>query len=111
MSEMNIGCHHQYCRCNQSQQKPVLYHSASGTGDSGNRGPQQERDINEKQGTKINAKLLSEKLGCPVIETVSTANRGLGEVIKAAAALNGKGQKAPYLQADIDLTDKVGGGC
>ena len=64
-------------------------------------------DINEKQGTKINAKLLSEKLGCPVIETVSTANRGLGEVIKAAAALNGKGQKAPYLQADIDLTDKA----
>ena len=29
-------------------------------------------DINEKQGTKIDARLLAEKLNCPVIETVST---------------------------------------
>lgn len=63
-------------------------------------------DINEKQGTKIDVKLLSEKLNCPVIETVSTINKGLKEVVKTAAELNGKGQKAPYVQADIDLTDK-----
>ena len=31
-------------------------------------------DINEKQGTKIDAGLLSEKLGCPVIQTVSTVS-------------------------------------
>ena len=30
-------------------------------------------DVNEKKDTKINVSLLSEKLGCPVIETVSTS--------------------------------------
>ncbi len=63
-------------------------------------------DINEKQGTKIDVSLLSRKLNCPVIQTVSTSGRGLKELVKTAAALNGKGQKAPYVQADIDLTDK-----
>lgn len=63
-------------------------------------------DINEKQGTKIDTKALSEKLNCPVIETVSTSSKGLKEVVKAAVELNHKGQKAPYVQAEIDLTDK-----
>lgn len=63
-------------------------------------------DINEKQGTKIDIKALSEKLNCPVIETVSVSSKGLKEVVNAAVGLNGKEQKAPYLQADIDLTDK-----
>lgn len=63
-------------------------------------------DINEKQGTKIDIKALSEKLNCPVIETVSISSKGLKEVVSAAVGLNGKEQKAPYLQADIDLTDK-----
>lgn len=63
-------------------------------------------DINEKQGTKIDVKSLEEKLCCPVIETVSTSSKGLKEVVQAAVSLNGKGQKAPYVQAEIDLTDK-----
>lgn len=63
-------------------------------------------DINEKQGTKIDTDLLSEKLGCPVIETVSISSKGLKEVVKSAEALYTKKQKAPYTQADIDLTDK-----
>ena len=63
-------------------------------------------DINEKQGTKIDVRLLSEKLNCPVIETVSTASKGLKEVVQAASEMKGKGQKAPYVQADIDLSDK-----
>lgn len=63
-------------------------------------------DINEKKGTKIDAKALSEKLGCPVIETVSTSANGLSEVVKTAASLNGKGQTAPYDEGNIDLTDK-----
>lgn len=63
-------------------------------------------DLNKKKGTEINVKALSEKLGCPVIETVSTSNSGLAEVVKAAAALDGKGQVPPYVQDDIDLTDK-----
>ena len=63
-------------------------------------------DVNEKKQNKIDAKKLSEKLGCPVIETVSTSGKGLKEVVAAAAALIGKGQTAPYSQGEVDLTSK-----
>lgn len=65
-------------------------------------------DLNEKQGTVIDIKRLSEMLKCPVIETVSTSSekKGLRNVISAASELNGTGQKAPYMQAEIDLNDK-----
>ena len=63
-------------------------------------------DINEKEGTKIDAAKLSAKLNCPVFETVSTENKGLAEMIAKAISLAGTIQKAPYLQADIDLHDK-----
>lgn len=63
-------------------------------------------DINEKKGTKIDEKKLSVKLGCPVIKTVSTSASGLSEVVNAAASLKGQSQKAPYIQQDIDLTNK-----
>ena len=66
-----------------------------------------KHDINEKKETRIDVAALSEKLGCPVVETTSTAGEGLAEVVKAAAALSGKGQKAPYVQGDIDLTSKA----
>ena len=66
-------------------------------------------DINEKKDTRIDEKKLSEKLGCPVIETVSISggDNGLKNVVKAAVEQAGKAQKAPYTQADIDLTDKA----
>lgn len=66
-------------------------------------------DISDKEHTEIDVKLLSEKLNCPVIKTVSTSakDKGLKEVIQTAAALKGKGQKAPYVQEDIDLHDKA----
>ncbi len=63
-------------------------------------------DINEKKKTQIDEKLLSEKLGCPVIETVSTSAEGLAEVIKAASTLVGTEQTAPYAQGAVDLTSK-----
>ena len=63
-------------------------------------------DINEKKKTQIDEKLLSKKLGCPVVETVSTSSEGLKEVVSAAVSLLGKGQTAPYSQGDIDLTSK-----
>ena len=63
-------------------------------------------DINEKKQTKIDVKKLSQKLGCPVVETTSTSGEGLADVVKAAVSLKGKTQKAPYVQGDIDLTDK-----
>ena len=63
-------------------------------------------DINEKKKTQIDTARLSEKLGCPVVETVSTSAEGLKQVIKNAVAQKGKKQKAPYIQWDVDLTDR-----
>ncbi|MDO4194335.1 MAG: ferrous iron transporter B [Erysipelotrichaceae bacterium] len=65
-----------------------------------------KEDINLKEGTKIDAAKLEKLLGCPVVNTTAIENKGLGEVVAKAVALNGKTQKAPYLQADIDLQDK-----
>ena len=63
-------------------------------------------DINANKDTKIDEKALSDKLGCPVIKTISTTGNGLREVMQAATSVAGKGQKAPYIQGNIDLTDK-----
>ena len=65
-----------------------------------------KHDINEKKETKIDVKALSEKLGCPVVDTTSTSGEGLKEVVQAAAALAGQNQKAPYNQGNVDLTSK-----
>ncbi len=64
-------------------------------------------DVNEKKHTVIDTAALSAALGCPVVDTVSTTNEGLAEVIKAAVARVGEGQKAPYIQPDIDMTNKA----
>jgi len=64
-------------------------------------------DVNTKKKTKIDTVALSAKLGCPVMETVSTTASGLKDVVAAAAGLKGKGQKAPYVQTGVDLTDKA----
>ena len=65
-------------------------------------------DINAKKGTKINVAKLSKLLGCPVVETISTAatNNGLNDVILAAIGCAGTKQKAPFIQGDINLHDK-----
>ena len=63
-------------------------------------------DINEKKKTQIDEALLAEKLGCPVVETVSTSSEGLQELVRAAVALLGKEQAAPYSQGNVDLTSK-----
>lgn len=65
-------------------------------------------DVNEKKDTEIDVTLLSEKLGCPVIKTVSTSagHTGLKDVVKCAVSLMGCEQKAPYQQEEIDLHNK-----
>lgn len=65
-------------------------------------------DINEKKDTDIDVELLSKKLGCPVISTTSTISNdeGLKEVVNQAILLRGQGQKAPYVQEDVNLDDK-----
>ncbi len=63
-------------------------------------------DINEKKQTNINVEELSEKLGCPVVETISTSSSGLPKLVEIAAKLKNTQQKAPYVQGKIDLNDK-----
>ena len=65
-----------------------------------------KHDINAKKQNTINTRLLSEKLGCPVMDTTSITGAGLKDVVQAAAALTGLSQKAPYDQGYVDLTDK-----
>ena len=64
-------------------------------------------DINKKKETTIDVDALSKKLGCPVVETISTSSKGLKNVIAAVVDVIGKGQKSPYTQGNIDLTDKA----
>ena len=63
-------------------------------------------DVNEKKETKINTELLSKRLNCPVVNTVSTSGDGLKELISTAIASIGKEQKSPYDQGEIDLESK-----
>ena len=66
-------------------------------------------DINEKKRNTINVELLSKKLGCPVIETVSTAtsNKGLEDVVKAVVNVKGKISVVPFIQGDINFDDRI----
>ncbi len=63
-------------------------------------------DINKKKETEIDVKTLSDKLGCKIVETISTSNSGLKTVVESAVKAIGTEQKAPFIQGDIDLTDK-----
>ncbi|MBQ1216852.1 MAG: ferrous iron transporter B [Clostridia bacterium] len=63
-------------------------------------------DLNKKKQNRIDVAALSQKLNCPVVDTVSTSSEGLKDVVAAAIARVGTRQVAPYVQGDIDLTDK-----
>ena len=66
-------------------------------------------DMTAKKGTKIDIEKLSKKLGCPVIQTISVSanDAGLKDVVAKAVALKGKVQTAPYMQGDVDFSDKA----
>lgn len=65
-------------------------------------------DINEKKDVKIDVEKLTQKLNCPVVKTVATSkeNNGLNELIKQVVSVKGQRQVAPYLQEEIDLTNR-----
>ena len=63
-------------------------------------------DVNAKKHTHIDVNTLSMRLGCPVVETVSTTREGLNDLMNAAIKLAGSKQKAPYTQEAVDMTDK-----
>ena len=56
-------------------------------------------DINAKKETRIDVQALSEKLGCPVIETVSTSADGLSAVVERAVNVAHTTQAAPLPSA------------
>ena len=65
-------------------------------------------DINARKETRIDASLLSEKLGCPVVETISvtSGDNGLSKLVEIAVGLRSKTQKAPYVQENVDFGSK-----
>ena len=65
-------------------------------------------DLNEKKRNSVDTKLLSEKLGCPVVETVSTDSddAGLAELAKTALERIGQTQLAPFAQENVDQKDR-----
>ena len=65
-------------------------------------------DINEKKHTEIAIEKLSDRLGCPVISTISVSSHdgGLKDVINKAVEVSGSIQKAPFDQGLVDINDK-----
>ena len=55
-------------------------------------------DINQRKQTRIDTQALSQALGCPVLETISTDsdNQDLQALIQAAKAVVGTSQTAPF---------------
>ena len=65
-------------------------------------------DINKKKETVIDTKALSQRLGCPVVETVSTAgsDNGLEKLVSTVIEAKGKNQQAPFDGSMINSTEK-----
>ena len=66
-------------------------------------------DINAKKATTIDTKVLSQRLGCPVVETVSTTSgdNGLQALMQAVLGQVGKGQVAPYWDSAVYNTKEA----
>ena len=65
-------------------------------------------DINERRNTRIDGEVLAQKLGCPVVETISTDkdDEDLRQLINAALKAAGRPQTAPYRQENNDPADR-----
>lgn len=62
-------------------------------------------DLLSKKGITINKEILEQKLGCPVVETVSVSGQGLSALIQAAIASQGNPQ-APAEESLVGADDK-----
>ncbi len=63
-------------------------------------------DINEKKNIVIDEKLLSEKLGCPVVRTVAAKDEGMQELVDEAMNVMGTQQVLAYSDSDVDMEDR-----
>ena len=64
-------------------------------------------DLNKKKQNEIDAQKLSERLGCPVVETASVSAEGIDALIEAAISVIGNVQSAPYTSENCDIADKA----
>ena len=58
-------------------------------------------DVSDKRHNKINTKLLSERLGCPVVSTSADDGRGVDKLARVAIAAIGGVQTAPFVGSDV----------
>ena len=65
-----------------------------------------KKDLNKKKGTKINSELLGQRLGCPVVDTISTSHEGISALMEVALSRVHMEQTAPFVPGEIDFTDK-----
>ena len=63
-------------------------------------------DVNKKRETVIDTLELSKRLGCPVVDTVSTASKGIEELVKSAINAIGTTQSAPFYISDTEISTK-----
>ena len=63
-------------------------------------------DLNYKKHNEVDSKKLQELLGCPVVETISTSKKGLRTLIEEAIKIIGVTQSSPYIEKDVDLSNK-----
>ena len=63
-------------------------------------------DINEKKETLIDKEKLEKELKCKAVNTCSTNGEGLKELIETAISVAESKQEMPYVQGDIDLSNR-----
>ena len=63
-------------------------------------------DINEKKETLIDKEKLEKELKCKAVNTCSTNGEGLKELVETAISVAGSEQEMPYVQGDIDLSNR-----
>ena len=63
-------------------------------------------DINEKKETLIDKEKLEKELKCKAVNTCSTNGEGLKELVETAVSVAGSKQEMPYVQGDVDLSNR-----
>ena len=58
-------------------------------------------DVTDKRHNKIDTRLLSEKLGCPVVSTSADDGRGVDKLARAALSAVGGTQSAPFVGGEV----------
>lgn len=65
-----------------------------------------KQDLNQKSGKNIDTNILSQKLGCPVVATVSTSSKGLKKVVDTAVAIVNTKARSPFISGEDENDDR-----